>query len=132
MNLTENKLALLCAVLAVIGIIGLLLISAGSSSAAKFVSIKEISSDLIEKKIEVIGIIKKISIREKTAQFELADETDKNFFVKAIMFSPTIEQKKQLFKENKIKAIGIAREFKKELELVVEKIIPLELSELVE
>ena len=111
-----NSLALLALFVSIAATAGLLFLSLSVEPAQT--PIGEINSGMIGQRIAITGIVKGAFTQKNTLFFSLQDGNE----VKAVLFSPSNEEKALAKKGKRLKAIGKVSEYNGEMELVAERI----------
>ena len=102
-----------------IGIAGILLLAAMSAATKPLeVSIPEINGGMLQKKVSTEGIVKNRFYSKNTLLFELADGKS----IKAVVFSPTEKELKEIENSAVIRIEGTVQEYKGKIEIVAEKV----------
>lgn len=102
--------------LAAVGLIILFLLSEFSKPVE--VKVGEIDESFISKKISTKGIVLWRYFTKNTLLFELADGNK----IKAVLFSPSIEEIGTIEKNSAVEIEGIVKMYKGDLEIVVERV----------
>jgi RecG-like helicase len=86
------------------------------------IEIENVSKELIGKKVLITGIIEKEFLKNNVLIFWVSKNSKK---IKGVIFNPSSEELFLIRKGSKVMLKGKIQEFKKELEIIVEKVIAL-------